>query len=108
MLPLRGLTVAMMFQASLAAAQPQATPPPPPPRDAPNRPPAMPTGTAVIKGRVVDAQTGSALARVRVRLNWLGSGAPSRPPVTTDQSGRFEFSTLPAGSFVLMADKSTY
>src|SRR5262245_9639628 len=101
----RAWLIAFVLWAPAASAQPQ---PAPPARDTPNRPPAMPTGSGIIRGRIVDAQSGSALARARVRLNWLGPGPSSRPPVTTDQSGRFEFSTLPAGSFTLMADKSTY
>src|SRR2546427_4850390 len=78
-----------------------------PPRDRPTTPPAMPAGTGVIKGRVVDAQTGGAVARARVRLNWMGPGIP-RPPVTTDESGGFTFTGLPAGGFLLNVDKSTY
>src|SRR5919108_2246568 len=51
-----------------------------PPRDgsAPN----PTTGTSVIRGRVVDAQTGASLVRARVSLD--GGGAP-RPPVLTDE-----------------------
>jgi Carboxypeptidase regulatory-like domain len=97
----RGLTVAMVFWASHAAAQP-------PPRDAPIGPPQMPSGTGVITGRIVDAQTGSGLARARVRLNWMGPGGSSRPPVVSDQTGAFAFSGLPAGSFTLMGEKATY
>lgn len=67
----------------------------------------MPAGSGAIKGRVIDAQTGSALVRARVRLNWMGPGT-QRPPVSTDESGAFAFTALPAGSFTLMADKSTY
>jgi len=97
----RSLTLTIMLGASLAAAQP-------PPRDSPAVPPQMPTGTGVIKGRVVDAQTGSTLPRARVRLNWMGPGGSSRPPVVTDQSGTFAFSGLPAGAFSLNTDKSTF
>ena len=67
----------------------------------------MPAGTGVIKGRVVDAQSGGAVARARVRLNWMGPGVP-RPPVITDDSGGFAFTGLPAGGFMLNVDKSTY
>jgi hypothetical protein len=76
------------------------------PRDRPNGPPPQ-TGTGAIRGRVVDAQTGTAVARARVRLNWMGP-AVTRQPVTTDDSGAFEFTGLPSGQFMLMADKSTY
>jgi hypothetical protein len=77
------------------------------PRDRSNGPPPSQAGTAVISGRVVDGQTGTAVARARVRLNWMGP-AVGRQPVTTDDSGGFEFTGLPSGSFMLMADKSTY
>ncbi len=47
------------------------------------------------------------MARARVRLNGIGSGA-FRPPLTTDEAGAFAFSNLPGGAYVLFADKSTY
>src|SRR5919197_1172702 len=77
-----------------------------PPRDRPNGPPPS-VGTAAMSGRVVDAQTGNAVARARVRLNWMGPGVP-RPPAITDTSGNFRFTDLPAGSLMLSAEKSTY
>jgi hypothetical protein len=77
------------------------------PRDRANGPPPSQVGTGVIRGRVVDAQTGSALARARVRLNWMGPAA-GRQPMTTDDSGAFAFTGLPSGSFMLMAEKATY
>ena len=75
---------------------------PAPPRD---RQPVEPTGTARLKGRVVDAQTGSAIVRARVRL--LGPFG-NRPPALTDASGAFEFTNLPAAVFYLSADKAGY
>jgi hypothetical protein len=78
-----------------------------PPRDRPSGPPPMPVGTSAIKGRVVDAQTGGAVPRARVRLNWMGP-AIQRPPVTTDDGGTFAFTGLPAGGFTLTVDKATY
>src|SRR5262245_50552523 len=79
----------------LAQAQPQ------PVRD---RVPALPPGKGVIKGRVVDAQTGSALARARVRLQ-----APGNPtPVMTDDTGAFTVTGVPAGSWYLSVDRSGY
>lgn len=74
----------------------------PPPRD----PRAAPqTGTAAIKGRVVDAQTSTPVARALVRL--IGP-ADSRAVVTTDASGVFAFTALPAGAYSLSIGKSTY
>jgi len=67
----------------------------------------MPAGTGAIRGRVVDPQTGMPVARARVRLNWMGPGIP-RQPVTTDDTGAFTFTGLPAGGFMLNVDKSTY
>jgi hypothetical protein len=73
----------------------------PPPRD--RVPPPSP-GTAVIKGRVIDAQTGNALARVRVRLQ-----APGNPiPVMTDETGAFTITGVPAGSVSLWVERTGY
>jgi Carboxypeptidase regulatory-like domain len=73
----------------------------PPPRD---RVPTPPPGTAVIKGRVIDAQTGNPLARARVRLQ-----APGNPaPVTTDQAGAFKITAIPAGSVYLSVERNGY
>jgi hypothetical protein len=77
------------------------------PRDRANGPTPSQVGTGVIRGRVVDAQTGSALARARVTLNWMGP-TPGRQPLMTDDSGAFAFTGLPSGSFMLTAEKSTY
>lgn len=61
------------------------------------------TGTAAIKGRVVDGVTGAAVARARV----IVQGA-LRVTAITDAAGTFTFTNLPAGSVVLSTDKSTY
>ena len=70
-----------------------------------DRPPAAPVGRAMVRGRIVDGQTGAAIARARVRLG--GQGAP-RPPVLSDSQGAFAFTGLPAGVYSLTADKATY
>jgi hypothetical protein len=62
------------------------------------------TGTATIKGRVVDAQTGVGVARARVRLQAPGN----RPPVLTDDTGAFRLAEAPAGMFYLSIDRSGY
>ena len=73
----------------------------PPPRD---RPPAPVTGTAIVKGRVVDAQTGTGVARARVRLQ----GPGNRPPVMTDDTGAFRLTEVPAGTFYVSIDRNGY
>ena len=70
-----------------------------------DRVPAAPVGRAMVRGRIVDGQTGAALARARVRL--VGQGTP-RPPVLSDSQGAFAFTGLPAGVYSLTADKATY
>ena len=75
-----------------------------PPRD---RVLAPPKGTATIKGRVVDAQTGSGLARARVHLQGFGVGG-NRPPVMTDDTGAFNLTEVPAGPVFIAVDRSGY
>ncbi len=97
---------------TVASAQTRDTPPPPrtvvsPPtpiitRD---RPPVPRTGTAVIGGRVVDAITGRAISRARVRLS--GPGAHQGANLTGDD-GSFEFTALPQGPYSLTVEKSSY
>jgi hypothetical protein len=70
------------------------------PRD---RVPPPRTGTAVVKGRVVDGTTGAGVARARVTVQ---GGA--RVSVRTDAGGAFAFTNLPPGPVRLMADKATY
>jgi protocatechuate 3,4-dioxygenase beta subunit len=77
----------------------------PPPRDV--RPEASRTGTAVIRGRVVDAQTGRALRRVKITLTApeLGREGVS---TSTDSDGAYELTELPAGRFTLAAQRGGY
>src|SRR5688500_5674707 len=70
------------------------------PRD---RVPPPRTGTAVVKGRVVDGTTGAAVARARVTVQ---GGA--RVSVRTDAGGAFAFTNLPAGPAGILVDKATY
>jgi hypothetical protein len=72
-----------------------------PPRD---RVPPPRTGTGVVKGKVVDGTTGTAIARARVIIQ----GASGGTPATTDADGNFMFTGLPAGPVMLMVQKSTY
>ena len=73
---------------------------PAPPRDTR----APDTGTATLKGRVVDADTGTPVARAQVRLSFPGGSRDA----LTDQAGAFTFTTLPAGSYSISAAKVTY
>lgn len=69
--------------------------------------PAVPTGTALIIGRVVDGTTGAAVTGVAVTIG--GSNAlRAGNAVLVDTQGRFIFSGLAAGSFTLMAEKNGY
>jgi hypothetical protein len=67
---------------------------------------AVPTGTGVIRGRVVVADTGEPVRRAFV--NVMGRGPGLRRSISTDEQGRFEFRELPKGEFWLSASKSGY
>src|SRR5262245_2114269 len=65
------------------------------------------TGTAVVRGVVVDATSGAPIRRATVRV----FGPPFRensPSALTDDEGRFEIKELPAGKFTLNASKPGY
>ena len=67
----------LVLLALVAAAPRQAPPPPPPPPPPSAQPPrdtaprAEPTGTAVIRGRVVAADTGLPIRQANVNLTWM-------------------------------------
>jgi hypothetical protein len=100
-----------------ATATPVAGPPPPP---------TLSEGTSAITGQVIDAVTGAAIAGARVRLTAMtrrsdeeiaASNDPSqfatraRAPqaeATTDQAGRYEFSDIAAGLYLLGAQSRGY
>src|SRR4051794_3068031 len=67
-------------------------------------PPPQRVGTGVIRGQVVDGASGKPVPRARVRLN----GGSQRPSLLTDDRGTFAFSALPAGTYSVTVDKSTY
>src|SRR4051812_11818639 len=99
--------VALSVLASAHPA-PAQTPPPQPARD---RPAAVASGTAVVRGRVVDAATGRGLSRVQVRANTNASGPPPTPYpwlAMTDAEGRYEITGIPAGTYAIAATKSNY
>ncbi|MBI4266211.1 MAG: carboxypeptidase regulatory-like domain-containing protein [Acidobacteria bacterium] len=96
-----------LIAASLAAAAvaAQAPNPPLPPRDVGAA--ASRTGTAVIRGHVVDGQTGRALRRVRITLTAPELGREGLS-TSTDTDGFYELTELPAGWFTLTAQRSGY
>jgi hypothetical protein len=68
--------------------------------------PAASTGSGIIRGRIVSADTGEPLRHARVEL-----AAPemrNTRAVPSDLEGRFEFQHLPAGRFTVWASKNGY
>jgi hypothetical protein len=73
-----------------------------PPRDA-----AAPVAAAgVLRGRVVAAQGGQPLHRVRLTLE--GAAAQNPPTAVTDLRGEFEFLAVPPGTYRLSAARAGY
>ena len=89
--------VLIVLAAALSAGAPQV-----PPRDAGQPKPA----TAVIRGRVIAADTGAPLRRARVTLS--SPNLPSQRSVETDLDGRYEFTDLPAGRYRVRAAKGQF
>lgn len=107
-LPIRSALAAVLVVSAAAAtlARAQALPvqrAAQPPRDAR---PATETGTAAIRGRIVDADSARPLRRVQIRLT---SAALSQPRTTSsDSDGQYEITDLPAGRYTLTATRSGY
>ncbi len=74
---------------------------PAPPRD--NTPK---TGTAVLRGRIVAADTGQPLRKAQVRI--FSPELRENRTTTTDVQGRYEFKELPAGRYTINANKGSY
>lgn len=68
--------------------------------------PPQATGTARIRGSVVDAATGTPVRRATIRLRMSGGGGNWRD--ITDGNGAFEFPGLPVGRFTLTAAKGGF
>lgn len=107
------LTLALVFGPSLHAQAPtpgQPTtqtpiaPRTPPRAPKPGEPP--PKGTAVIKGQVRDAATGTPVRRVQVRASSMSG--PGSAVTNTDAEGNFEIRDLMAGRYSLSAVKSGF
>jgi hypothetical protein len=90
---MRGLLLVL----ALSVLQLETRQSPPPPRPA--------TGTARIQGRVVNADTGTA---VRMAIVTLISPDTAGRTTTADANGRFEFVDLPAGRFSIRVVKAGF
>ena len=100
------LSLALVARAPASAfAQAPASVSVAPPRD--RAPSSAQTGSAVIRGRIVGADTGKPLRRVKVRLSGAELGRDERM-VSTDADGRYEITDLPAGRFTLSAERRGY
>ncbi len=105
-----GLLLLSTAATAQTAAPPPGQPPPPrtmpgmagPPRDNPQEK----TGTAVLSGRVVAADTGKPLRRALVRAS--SQETPQGRSVSTDPDGRWQLKGLPAGSYRVTISKGGY
>jgi hypothetical protein len=109
----------LVLAAQVAAAQPP--PPPPPVRiempagaqgvGLPQMPPrdnaqAPRTGKAIVRGRVVAADTAQPLRKAQVRI--MSGELRENRMTTTDADGKYEFKELPAGRYTVQANKGSY
>ena len=91
-------------QASTRPGELAPTQPPGQPRDA--GPPAA-AGTAVVRGRITDTDTGMPVRRATIQLSQRNMRGEPRA-ATTDDQGRFEIRELPAGDYVINVRKPGY
>ncbi len=63
------------------------------------------TGTGRIRGRLVSADTGGPIRRAQIRLSGPEVGVKT---ALTDAEGRYDFTDLPAGRFMINATKSGF
>lgn len=63
---------------------------------------------AVIRGTITENQTGRPLARARVALQPVTGSGGGAASTRTNQYGTFEFSGLPAGSYVVTASRTGF
>ena len=99
---MKRLKLTLLLMVSTAIAHAQQAPPA-----------AAPTGTGMIAGRVVDADSGQGIAGVSVSLTRVGTpgvaGSAARiAPVLTDSQGRFVFTSLQPGSYAASVEREGY
>jgi hypothetical protein len=64
------------------------------------------TGTAILRGRILAADSGQPLRKAQVRI--FSPELRENRMSTTDVQGRYEFKELPAGRYTINADKGGY
>ena len=101
---LRAGLIVVTLGIGVAAQTPVA---PAPARDArdPKSPAAV--GTAIVRGRVVELDSGEPVRRVQIVAQGSEAGSQSHT-VMTDDSGRFQLTKLPAGRYQLTAAKGGF
>jgi hypothetical protein len=100
---MRALTAGVLtvLITATAAAQQAAAPP----RDTARTPS---TGTAVIRGTVMDGDSGRPLRRAQVSLDGIGLGAEGRRATSTGADGTYVFRDLPAARYRVRVTRSGY
>jgi hypothetical protein len=79
------------------------------PAQAPAKPANPEPSTGSIRGRIVSADTGKPLGRVRVRVTPDGQRGFTRPvTANTNSRGEFEVKDLPPGSYVVSGTRAGY
>ena len=101
----RMLCAALLLTLSSEAVAQVPPPPPPPPQMRDVNSPALTKGKAIIRGRVVSADTGKPLRRALIRLS--APGGETRT-ASTGTSGRYEIKELPAGRYTVRVSRSGY
>ena len=107
------LALAFVLASGLQQTSPPPPPPPPPPTSAPagQKPAPAPAG---LSGRVVAADTGRPVRAADIRLAVTDQNQNDRNPkastvvARTDEEGRFELESLPAGSYSLQVIKAGF
>jgi hypothetical protein len=103
-----GVLVPLLLSFTPAAAQAASLQPPAggagvqiPPRDNTAK-----TGTAILRGRIVAADSGQPLRKAQVRIS--SQEVRENRMATTDAQGRYEFKELPAARYSITASKGSY